>query len=170
MAAYSELKGTVGTDILTIKTSVSEDSYQAAVQAADTKTLDNGPAKRKSQKKNGTNSSWSRDAGISKAALNSAGYKCEVDETHLTFISKASGQPFMEAHHMIPMEYQDDFTYSIDVPENVISLCPNCHRKAHLSVMEEKESLLEKLLTEREMQLKSRGIEIDRNRLLSFYK
>jgi 5-methylcytosine-specific restriction protein A len=44
----------------------------------------------------------------------------------------------MKAHHMIPMEYQDYFTYSIDVPENVISLCPNCHRKAYLSVMEEK--------------------------------
>ena len=30
----------------------------------------------------------------------------------------------MEAHHLIPMEFQDDFEHSIDVPENIISLCP----------------------------------------------
>ena len=170
LAAYSELKGTVGIDILSIKTAISEDSYQAAVQTADLKTLDIGPAKRKSQKAKGINSSWSRDASVSKVALDSAGYKCEADESHLTFISNASGQPFMEAHHLIPMEYQDEFTYSIDVPENIISLCPNCHRKIHLSVMEEKSSLLDKFHAERETQLKSRGIEIERNKLWSFYE
>lgn len=160
-----ELKEAVGIDIFSIKPFISEDSYQDAVQASDPKTIAPGPAPKKTQKTKGGNNSWSRNAGISKAALERAGYQCEVDKTHLTFISKSSGQQFMEAHHLIPMEYQNDFTYSIDVPENIVSLCPNCHRKVHLSVTAEKMPLIEKLFYERTELLRNRGIEIDLNKI-----
>jgi 5-methylcytosine-specific restriction protein A len=169
-SAYMELKGSVGTDILSIKTSISEDSYQATIQTISPKKLNPGPI----SKKRGTTSkfyrSWNRDAGISKEALDFAGFSCEVDASHLTFISKASGNPFMEAHHLIPMTYQDEFTYSIDVPENIISLCPNCHRKIHLSALDDKSNLLEKFYRERVSLLNRRGIEIDKDKLLQLYK
>lgn len=37
----------------------------------------------------------------------------------------------MEAHHLIPMEYYNYFDVSIDVEENIVSLCSNCHREIH---------------------------------------
>ncbi|WP_211828652.1 MrcB family domain-containing protein [Kistimonas asteriae] len=169
-AAYSELKGAVGINILNIKTSISEDSYQTAIQECESAAIDAGPIERKSQKTKGANKSWPRDAGISKAALAKADFKCEVDEKHLTFISKASGQQFMEAHHLIPMECQDEFAYSIDVPENIVSLCPNCHRKVHLSSRSEQRSLIEQLFGKRIELLKKRGIIVDPNKIHLFYE
>lgn len=170
LAAYSELKGTVGIDILNIKTSISEESYQSAVQTCEPKIIEAGPAERKSQKTKGANNSWPRDAGISKIALEKANFKCEVDESHLTFRSKSSGQQFVEAHHLIPMEYQDEFIYSIDVPENIVALCPNCHRKIHLSVGVEQVPLIDQLFRKRISLLNDRGIQVDPSKIRSFYE
>jgi 5-methylcytosine-specific restriction enzyme A len=170
LASYSELKGMVGIDILNIKTSISEESYQSAVQSAESKTIEAGPVKRKSQKPKGANSSYPRDARISKVALEEANFKCEVEGSHLTFVSKSSGQQFVEAHHLVPMEYQSEFSYSIDVPENIVALCPNCHRKIHLSVGAEQSPLIDLLFSKRLGLLKARGIIVDSNKTHSFYK
>ncbi|WP_106477809.1 MrcB family domain-containing protein [Phytohalomonas tamaricis] len=170
LAAYSELKGSVGIDILNIKSLISEDLYQSAVQKSEPKEIESGPAKLRSQKLKGSTNSWPRSVGISKAALDKAGYKCEADETHQTFMANVSGQQFMEAHHLIPMEFQEEFIYSIDVPENIVSLCPNCHRKVHLSVIDEKLPLLEKLFMERIGSLKERGIRVGFDKFRSFYE
>ena len=35
---------------------------------------------------------------------------------------------YVEAHHLIPMGFQDDFSKSIDVEANIISLCTYCHK------------------------------------------
>ena len=72
---------------------------------------------------------WVRDPKIRDQALKKTNYKCELDNSHQTFIYK--GVQFMEGHHLIPMEYQHLFTNSLDVVSNIISLCPNCHRKIH---------------------------------------
>lgn len=69
---------------------------------------------------------------ISKTALQLAGYKCQVNsENHITFISKL-GQQYMEAHHLIPMHAQKDFSINLDRIENIVSICPNCHSAIHL--------------------------------------
>ena len=69
---------------------------------------------------------------ISKTALQLAGYKCQVNpEQHLTFTSKL-GQQYMEAHHLIPMHAQKDFSINLDRVENIVSICPNCHSAIHL--------------------------------------
>lgn len=69
---------------------------------------------------------------ISKTALQLADYKCQVNpEKHLTFISKL-GQQYMEAHHLIPMHAQKDFSINLDRIENIVSICSNCHSAIHL--------------------------------------
>lgn len=69
---------------------------------------------------------------ISKTALQLAEYKCQVNESeHITFISKL-GQQYMEAHHLIPMHAQKDFSINLDRIENIVSICPNCHSAIHL--------------------------------------
>ncbi len=42
------------------------------------------------------------------------------------FINKKTGAPFLEVHHKTPLS--DD---GKDILENVVALCPNCHRKRH---------------------------------------
>ncbi|MGJ8627468.1 MAG: HNH endonuclease [Sulfitobacter sp.] len=51
---------------------------------------------------------------------------CEGCGATTPFISRRSGQPFLEVHHKTPLSEEGD-----DTVENTIALCPNCHRKAH---------------------------------------
>ena len=59
-------------------------------------------------------------------ALSRAGGKCEACREAAPFYSKKG--PFLEVHHV--NELSDN---GPDTPENVIALCPNCHRRAHYS-------------------------------------
>ena len=73
-----------------------------------------------------------RNPLIASNALQRASYNCEVDEKHSTFISK-SGKPFVEAHHLIPISATARLGLNLDFEENILSLCPNCHRAIHHS-------------------------------------
>ena len=75
----------------------------------------------------------------------------------------------MEAHHLIPMGKQGDFEYDIDVPENIMSLCPNCHREIHLSEDIAKGNILKEAYDRKRHQLPERGINIDITTLFEIY-
>jgi 5-methylcytosine-specific restriction protein A len=86
---------------------------------------------------------YPRDSKKKAQALFDAYYCCEVDPSHITFIRKANGKKYTEAHHLIPMEYQKDFSpVSLDVPANIVSLCSNCHNEIHYGTDEGKRKLL----------------------------
>lgn len=38
---------------------------------------------------------------------------------------------YTEPHHLIPMAYSDKFESSLDVEENIVSLCSNFHNQLH---------------------------------------
>ena len=96
---------------------------------------------------------WVRDPKIRDLALKKTNYKCELDNSHQTFIYK--GVQFMEGHHLIPMEYQHLFTNSLDVVSNIISLCPNCHRKIHYGEPLERIEMATKLYNIRKLDLEA---------------
>jgi 5-methylcytosine-specific restriction enzyme A len=96
---------------------------------------------------------WVRDPRIRDLALKRADFKCELDNSHQTFIYK--GVQFMEGHHLIPMEYQHLFTNSLDVVSNIISLCPNCHRKIHYGEPLERIEMATKLYNIRVLDLEA---------------
>ena len=76
----------------------------------------------------------------------------------------------MESHHLIPISRYKDFQYSLDVEENVVSLCPTCHRLLHHGKMSEKEVLLKKLHDARKQALKQCGLDISFDKLKEYYK
>lgn len=108
------------------------------------------------------------DTRIAKTALMLSGFKCENDPSHITFTSR-SNNPFMEAHHLVPMTAQRDFTINLDRIENIVSLCPNCHSAIHYGADSERRQLLTRLYNNRREELESVGIEIDINSLFSKY-
>lgn len=67
--------------------------------------------------------SYGRNRGVAMKALEEAHYQCEYDKTHKSFISRKTNKSYMEAHHLIPMEFQNEFVDSLDRAENVICLC-----------------------------------------------
>ena len=79
----------------------------------------------------------------------------------------------MEAHHLIPRKYQqlyyDELHINIDCVQNIVALCPNCHRTLHHSIFEEKEEILKRLYELKKEDLMSIGIDITLDELISYY-
>lgn len=112
---------------------------------------------------------WERDVNVARRALSNASYRCEIAPEHLTFQVKKSGHQFMEAHHLIPMREQYHIVHNIDVVSNVVSLCPNCHRKIHHADSETKKSMLRGLYKSRQEALHEEGLSFTFEELLNFY-
>lgn len=113
---------------------------------------------------------WSRDPAVAKEALEKANYICEIDSFHETFISHVSGKRYMEAHHLIPLSLQEEFDYDLDVPGNIVSLCPNCHRKIHHAHYDEKANDISYLFRLKKQSLEDFGIHISSKNLLKKYR
>lgn len=101
-------------------------------------------------------------------ALINANYNCEEDENHPSFIRKSNNKNYTETHHLIPLQYQYKFKYSLDIPANIISLCSNCHNQLHYGKY--KDCILKNLYNARITELKKFGIEIEFDDLLQMYK
>ena len=108
-------------------------------------------------------SARARSSIIKLQSIESAGYRCEFDKTHVTFTAKSTGHPYMEGHHAVPMKYQDKFEHSLDVYANVVCLCPICHRLLHYGVETAKSTVLNKLYYERADRLAASGIRISKD-------
>lgn len=169
VSIYKELKSYINLDIFALKNKLSEEEYQEESQIVKAKNLPNGPVEKKSKNSVSSSSSWIRDPEISKIALEKSNFLCENDSSHKTFISESTGKQFVEAHHLIPMKFQDLFNVSIDIPENIISLCPNCHKEFHLSKKADRSHLINKFVNKREKNLMNRGIYVSNSYLNDFY-
>jgi len=62
---------------------------------------------------------------VKEFALRHADGVCQGCNQEAPFVDE-SGEPFLEVHHL---HRRSDG--GADEPENVIALCPNCHRRVH---------------------------------------
>lgn len=102
-------------------------------------------------------------------ALKLADHKCEYNQEDRTFLRK-NGKAYTEPHHLIPISKYQDFEYSVDVKENIVSLCSHCHNLLHYGKFEDKKIILNKLYNDRSVRLKEYGIEISLEQLEGYYK
>jgi hypothetical protein len=68
-----------------------------------------------------------RSAEVAAWTLYHANGVCALCEQPAPFFSKY-GQPYLEVHHVQPLGAGGP-----DTVDNVVALCPNCHRRAHFS-------------------------------------
>ncbi len=109
------------------------------------------------------------DRRIKETVFKNNEYKCFFDNSHTTFL-RINGTQFMEGHHIIPMNAQKDFkNVNIDRVENILCLCPNCHRKVHLSLKDEKKQLLRKVYEAKRKDLFNAKLNITFNDLYKKY-
>lgn len=100
-------------------------------------------------------------------ALAYADFVCEIDECHPTFIRKSSSKNYVEPHHLVPMEYSEQFENSLDVEANIVSLCSNCHNEIHYG--RDYEVLLKKLYDACKDILLKAGIKVTFDELKEMY-
>ena len=116
----------------------------------------------------------SKNAHTSKLALLHAGYKCAVSPSHSTFMT-SKGVQYMEGHHLIPCTYSNAEYFwkerkrNIDCEENIVCICPTCHRRVHFGSKEEKEAVLNILYMHQVKRLKSVGLGVSFEELMNFY-
>lgn len=151
--------------------------YYPCSQIKDTTEKDKGfETKERNEvptKTEGTIKTYPRNEEFVKVILEENNYKCEVNENHKTFINETTKEQYMEAHHLIPMKEYETYEKKgkcIDVLENMCCICPNCHRRLHHGVYEDKEDILKKLHTKKEILLKEAGLEISFDELKKYYK
>ena len=158
---------------LKLYTEDEDTKYQNDIQKIklpnNTKSKDDPAPKKSLVQKNGK-FLYPRSPLNALTALKNANYKCEINIKHNTFISKVSKENYVEAHHLIPLSFYQEFDISLDVPSNIISLCPNCHRMVHLGNSNEINKILTFLYEKRADRLKRAGIHITVEDLQYFYK
>jgi hypothetical protein len=160
----------IGEKDLLIADTEREVRYQKTVNEVEPVAIPVGSLPRPMPKKYGKAAKYQSNPRRARNALITAEYKCEIDPTHFTFVNKKSGKQYMEAHHLIPMGKQRIFEYDIDVPENILCLCPNCHRKIHLSEDIARQYIVKLAYESRKHLLPSRGIQLELLSLLEFYE
>lgn len=111
---------------------------------------------------------------LKKKALERANYKCELEDfcgcaSHY-FTNKKTGKNYVELHHLIPREFSNDFEKGIEQIENYVSLCPRCHRFIHFAVDRERLMALNYLYNKRIGSLRLKGIDIEEQKLKSYYR
>ena len=129
------------------------------------------------------NNRYLRNPLVGKEAIMKANYLCQHDSSHQFFISKATHHNYVEAHHLIPIAYQALFTNGIDVVENVVALCPVCHRcipffssnilsnkEMVFGINEQRKSILTHLYKNSEEKLYRVGIDVRLKELFELYE
>lgn len=86
------------------------------------------------------------------------------------FTAKANNRTYLELHHLIPQEFRNDFSHSIEVLANYVTLCPRCHRQIHLAVDRERRHLITSLYHERIPRLRLVGLPLELNEIFEYYK
>lgn len=87
-----------------------------------------------------TRTSYSRSEVVREFALRAADGVCQGCGEDAPFIDE-DGEPFLEVHHLFRRSDGGP-----DHPDNVIALCPNCHRRVHYG--EDGEKFNQELITE----------------------
>jgi 5-methylcytosine-specific restriction protein A len=113
---------------------------------------------------------WNRNPKYAIEALAYADYLCEFDKQHKHFISKFTGKNYVEAHHLIPMQYQEKFNFSLDIHANIVCICLTCHKKIHFGLFQVKKEILEKLFYDRINRLTKVGINLTLDQFFSYYQ
>lgn len=112
---------------------------------------------------------YKTDPRITKSYIHNIDYICEFNNNHITFSSKRTKRNYVEGHHLVPMKAQKDYKFNIDRSENVVSLCPVCHKQVHLGDKDERVKVLTKIYKLKLLKMNNIGLDISFEDLFNKY-
>ena len=112
---------------------------------------------------------YPRNEKAKNIAIMQSGDVCALPTCKHPLFKRRSGRTYLEAHHLIPISVCKEFLVNIDVPENIVCLCPSCHREIHHGV--EAEHMIAELYEERKEALEKKNIKLNGGlkQLLNYY-
>ena len=94
------------------------------------------PNRHKPIKRRAMAKTYDRDSEISAYVKMRAHGKCDLCEKEAPFADE-NNKPYLESHHITWLSRGGE-----DIPDNMVALCPNCHRKMHVLDLEEDKNKL----------------------------
>jgi len=139
----------VADQLLLEQLSNSNNAVESLLVPSSDGPLPKGPVSNRTGNKN----TYLRYPSISRLALSKAGYQCEANIEHSSFLSRRTSEQYMEPHHLIPMSMTDYFNVSLDREQNIFSLCSNCHNQIHYGTKEDVQKLIAQLFSARKNEI-----------------
>ena len=115
-----------------------------------------------------------KNPAIAKRVLKLSDYQCLCDNGHTTFQTR-KGNRYMEGHHLIPCTVLNsrrisaDYHSRLDREENIVCVCPTCHRAIHYGDEATRTAVLRDLFDKQRSKLFSVGININFEDMLAMY-
>jgi 5-methylcytosine-specific restriction enzyme A len=105
-----------------------------------------------------TTTKWGRNPSLAAQAFAAKDYRCELMPDGPSFVSRRSGKRFNEAHHLIPMREQGQYSLSLDTLDNICVLNPFAHRRLHHASFDVIVPDLRRLIASRPLLLERHGL------------
>lgn len=118
-----------GEKIINLNTLINDETAEINIASKDTsaarcKRIENAP--RRPKRHRVYSYTYRRNPDIVAEALSRAAGFCESCKNPAPFTRASDGTPFLEVHHIKSLADGGE-----DTLENVVALCPNCHREKH---------------------------------------
>lgn len=98
---------------------------------------------------------------------------CDCDDTKHFYFESVDLHNYVEGHHIVPMnrqeEYYFDYNINLDVPYNIVALCPNCHCQIHLGSRQARLKILSELYVRNKAKLQTLNPNLTLSILASYY-
>ncbi len=134
-----------------------EDIHRMPEKGVDTK----GRKRFKTQKK------------IRDYVLEKANYMCNCNDSKHFYFESVELHNYVEGHHIIPMNRQEEYYFdggiNLDIPNNIVPLCPNCHCQIHLGSRLARIKIISELYVRNKSKLKSFNPDLSLSVLASYY-
>lgn len=110
---------------------------------------------------------------IRDSVLEKAQYLCDCDDVKHFYFESVDLHNYVEGHHIVPMNRQEEYYFdsniNLDVPNNIVALCPNCHCQIHLGSRQARLKILSELYVRNKAKLLTLNPNLTLSILASYY-
>lgn len=110
---------------------------------------------------------------IRDSVLVKANYLCDCNDAKHFYFESVELDNYVEGHHIIPMnrqqEYYSDSSINLDIPNNIVPLCPNCHSQIHLGSRHARLKIISEIYVRNKTKLLSINPDLTLSILASYY-
>lgn len=110
---------------------------------------------------------------IRDSVLERANYLCNCNDSKHFYFESVDLHNYVEGHHIVPMNRQEEYYYdngiNLDIPNNIIPLCPNCHCQIHLGSRSARIKIISEIYVRNKAKLFSFNPNLSLSILASYY-
>lgn len=110
---------------------------------------------------------------IRDSVLENANYLCDCHDKKHFYFESTDLHNYVEGHHIVPMNRQEEYYFdkniNLDIINNIVPLCPNCHCQIHLGSRQARIKIISELFVRNKAKLLSFNPDLTLSILASYY-